>query len=365
MKSIMNSTDINSSLSLENNFFIAIYGAGMVAVSVYYAIKTLCPDWKIVSFIVSSREGNPTSIDRIPVVTLQEWNKKDVRIFIAVPENFHKEIADSLEEKGLHNYVCIDSEKEAELMCRFYETTRQFRCLSSFLQGQDKAELYVGMSKFYKDKELNATYSIPNWVYPVQAGAALTDVSVALLKDNVGDNISLKNVNYCELTAMYWLSKHISSEYMGLLHYRRMLDVKEEDLYRLREGDVDVILPYPTVHYPNIGEHHKRYLKESDWDAMVQALKEVSPEYYVHFEEVFRGQYFYNYNMLIAKEQVFKDYCNWLFPILERTEELSIPKGNERADRYIGYMGENLTTLYFMVNKDRLNVVHTGRKMLI
>ena len=98
---------------------------------------------------------------------------------------------------------------------------------------------------------------------------------------------------------------------------------------------------------------------------MVQALKEVSPEYYEHFEEVFQGQYFYNYNMLIAKEQVFKDYCNWLFPILERTEELSVPRGSERADRYIGYMGENLTTLYFMVNKDKLTIAHTGRKMLV
>ena len=233
------------------------------------------------------------------------------------------------------------------------------------MQGAERAELFVGMSKFYKDRELNGTYFISDWVHPVQAGAALTDVCVADIQDNAGENISSKNVNYCELTAMYWLSKHISSEYMGLFHYRRMLDVKEDDLYRLREGDVDVILPYPTVHYPNIGEHHKRYLKEADWDAMVQALQEVSPEYYEHFEEVFKGQYFYNYNMLIAKEQVFKDYCDWLFAILERTEELSVPKGCERADRYIGYMGENLTTLYFMVNKDKLNIVHAGRKMLI
>lgn len=33
-----------------------------------------------------------------------------------------------------------------------------------------------------------------------------------------------------------------------------------------------------------------------------------------------------------------------LFPILERTEQLSIPRGWERCDRYIGYLGENLMT---------------------
>lgn len=364
-KSIMSNKTINSIQNPKSNTLIAIYGAQMVAVSIYYAIKTLYPDWQIVFFIVTSKEGNPENIDGVPVVTLQEFDRKDVQILIAVPENFHKEIADSLEEKGLPNYVCIDSEKEAEWMRKFYEKTGQIQVLSSFSQGKNKAELFVGMSKFYKDRELKGSYVIPDWVHPVQAGAALTDVCVAFLQDDSGENISLKNVNYCELTAMYWLSKHISSEYMGLFHYRRMLNVKEEDLYRLSEGQVDVILPYPTVHYPNILEHHKRYLRESDWDAMVQALKEVSPEYYEHFEEVFQGQYFYNYNMLIAKEQVFKDYCNWLFPILERTEELSVPRGSERADRYIGYMGENLTTLYFTVNKDKLTIAHTGRKMLI
>lgn len=144
-----------------------------------------------------------------------------------------------------------------------------------------------------------------------------------------------------------------------------MLDVKKEDLLRFDKNDIDVVLPYPTVHYPNINEHHKRYLKQQDWDAMMQALKELAPEYAKRLPEIFEKQFFYNYNMLIAKEKVFKDYCDWLFPILQRTEELSVPKGSERADRYIGYLGENLTTLYFMVNADKLKIVHTGRLMLI
>ena len=68
---------------------------------------------------------------------------------------------------------------------------------------------------------------------------------------------------------------------------------------------------------------------------------------------------------MIARKEIFQNYCNWLFPILERTEELSEPKGNERADRYIGYLGENLTTLYFMYHKKDLNIVYTGRRMLL
>lgn len=344
---------------------VAIYGAQMVGVSVYYAIKTLYLDCEILTFIVSSREGNPTFVDEVPVVTLQEFDNRDMQILIAMPENFHQEIKISLENKGYNNYICIDAEKEALLMKEFYKKTKQFKVLDSYCKGKNKVDVFVGMSKFYKDRKLKGHYVMPEWVYPIQAGADLTDICVANLQDNEGDNISLKNVNYCELTAMYWLSKHISQEYMGLFHYRRMLDLTEEDLYRLCSKEIDVVLPYPTVHYPNILEHHKRYLKEEDWNAMIQALEEVAPEYAEKMLEVFEGKYFYNYNMLIAKEEVFKDYCNWLFPILARTEELSVPKGSERCDRYIGYMGENLTTLYFMVNKNKLKIVHTGRKMLI
>lgn len=346
---------------------IAIYGAQMVAVSVYYAIKTLYSDVEVLAFIVSNRESNPAEIDGIAVVTLDEYEcngNKSSKILIAVPENFHAEIIAGLKEKGFEDYICIDSVTEAEIMHKFYTETEQFAILSAFPQGGEKAELFVGMSKFYKDRQLNKTYVLPDFVYPVQAGAALTDIQVADDRDDVGENISHKNVNYSELTAMYWIGRHKSSEYMGLFHYRRILDVKEEDLQRLRGNDIDVILPYPTLHYPNIQEHHKRYLKEEDWNAMMQALEESAPDYAKALPKIFEQPFFYNYNMFIAKEHVFKDYCNWLFPILQRTEELSVPKGIERADRYIGYLGENLTTLYFMVHKDELKIAHTGRLML-
>ena len=67
--------------------------------------------------------------------------------------------------------------------------------------------------------------------------------------------------------------------------------------------------------------------------------------------------------MILAKKTILRDYCEWLFPILERTEELSVPKGKDRSDRYIGYMGETLETLYFMKNADKLNIVQTGCKL--
>ena len=40
-------------------------------------------------------------------------------------------------------------------------------------------------------------------------------------KDNEGDNISIKNPRYCELTGIYWAWKNLDSDYLGLVHFRR------------------------------------------------------------------------------------------------------------------------------------------------
>lgn len=232
--------------------------------------------------------------------------------------------------------------------------------------------IQVYMAKFYKDKPLLNEIVLPEWVIPIQAGASLTTERVARVLDCEGENISYKNVNYCELTVLYWIWKNClagsitqQKKYYGLFHYRRWLDIRDKDLRNLNNKNVDVVLPYPTVHEPDIKEHHARYISECDWNAVLQALEELSPEYYAAYDSIFSQEYLYNYNILIAKAEVLEKYCAWLFPILERVEVLSRPKGRDRADRYIGYIGENLLTLYFMFHKRELKIVCTGRVMLL
>lgn len=232
-------------------------------------------------------------------------------------------------------------------------------------------EIEVYMVKFYGDKVLKDKRKLPAWLIPVQAGAELTDKRVAEILDNSGENISYKNGNYCELTVLYWLWKNriilydnALLKYYGLFHYRRWLDIREDDIKRIYQHNVDVVLPFPTVHEPDITEHHERYIRESDWVAVRQTLKELAPEYYKAYDRIFSQPYLYNYNILIAKADIMKKYCEWLFPILERIEELSIPKGSARNDRYIGYIGENLLTLYFMYHEKDYHIVHASRVMM-
>lgn len=355
---------------------IVIYGAQMVAVRVYFALKKLYPNVQVQAFLVSDQTGNPTSIDGIPVMEFKEFSRRDTRILIAAPDVHHGEIIAGLEKRSFTDYQCIDSRTEAKLLEAFYAKEGRFLPLASYperpagdtatlMQMFSGPDIAVYMSKFHKDRPLKSAYEPPCWVHPVQAGASLTDSRIAVLLDNEGDNISMKNPNYSELTASYWVGKHGTADYLGLYHYRRILDITEEDLQRIQANDIDVVLPYPSMHCPDIQEHHRRYLKDADWDAMLLALEELEPSYRKALPKLFEGPYFYNFNMLIARKEIYRQYCDWLFPILARTEELSVPRGCERRDRYIGYLGESLTTLFFLYHEKDFTIAHTGCLMLV
>ena len=55
---------------------------------------------------------------------------------------------------------------------------------------------------------------------PVHAGCEGKE-SIGFQGDNTGDNISLKNPFYCELTCLYWAWKNLGCDFIGLVHYRR------------------------------------------------------------------------------------------------------------------------------------------------
>lgn len=263
----------------------------------------------------------------------------------------------------------LDSERWAELMKLFHIKLGRFLPLSALPVGYNMPFVRIFMAKSDKDKPLKQNVTLPEYVFPLQVGAVCSEARTADLVDSQGDNISDKNGNYSELTGLYWMWKNKLSlngsedgdnrQYYGLSQYRRMLSFSEDDLLRLVDNDVDVVLPYPMPYEPDISAHHNRYLKDDDWEAMLRALKELQPEYADSIAEVMDQQYLYNYNVILAKKPVLREYCEWLFPILMRTEELSDPKGCDREDRYIGYMGETLETLYFMKNVQSLNIVHT------
>ena len=352
-----------------------IFGAQGIALGTCKALQKLNNRGIVKGFAVTKKEYNPDSLNGLPVVELKELRDRiavddwdAVEFLIATPENVQPEIEEILESYGYCHHHRITSEEYASLMELYYASEGAFPLLRPLPLGSRKsfARCLVAVSEV--DKPMRSQVPYEEWMEPIQVGAALGERAIAALRDDKGKNISGKNRNYSELTALYWLWKNrLLGEggghmYYGLMQYRRKLMISDNDLMRLEANGVDVVLPYPMIYEPDISVHPKRYLKEVDWQALLVALQEIHPVYAEAFSEVLAQPYFYNYNIILARKPVLADYCSWLFPVLERVEELSVPKGKDRADRYIGYMGEVLETLYFMYHKDDLHIVHTGCK---
>ncbi len=359
---------------------LLIYGAQGIALGAYKALHRLYPKRPIECFLVTSKENNPKTLAGLPVRELAEYGaqtsrveKSDTVILIATPENVQPEIEELLENHGFHNHQRMDAKRWAELQMLYHAKLGKFQPLVALPVGVQIPFLRVFLAMSHHDKPLRKAWTPPEWMLTVQSGAALTDKRIGTLCDDQGENISGKNGNYSELTTLYWLWRNRltpaapdneRNQYFGLAQYRRILMLSEEDVSRLLDNEVDVILPYPMPYEPDISAHHQRYLKEVDWQALLTALQECQPDYAKALPEVLGQPYLYNYNIIVARKAILRGYCEWLFPILERAEELSVPPGRDRSDRYIGYIAETLETLFFMVNATRYNIVHTGCQFL-
>lgn len=361
---------------------LAIYGAQGYALGACEAIRTLYPKREISCFLVTRMEGNAPVLGGIPVRELSAYaqgmgaeEKREIEVLIATPEQVQPDIEETLENYGFRHHRRLTFARHAELMQLFHARLGRFLPLAALPVGCHMPFVRMYMAKSHVDRPLRDSVPLPDYVFPIQAGTACSSVRVADLTDHTGVHISERNGNYCELTALYWVWKNKmgtdgcadgeEGQYYGLCQYRRGFDLKEDDLLRLSDNDVDVVLPYPLPYEPDIQAHHERYINEADWQALLCALEELQPSYAEAFPGILSQRYLYNYNVILAKKSVLRDYCAWLFPVLMRTEELSVPKGCERSDRYLGYMGETLLTLYFMKNADRLNVVHGECRMRV
>lgn len=360
---------------------LIIYGAQGYALGAYEALKTLYPRRTVSCFLVTKMGTNAPMLGGIPVKEIAVFSegmsddeRRNVEVLIATPENVQPEIEETLENYGFSCHRRLDTKRWEKLMQMFHAKVGRFLPLSALPVGYHMPFIRIYMAKSHVDRPLRNACHLPEYVFPVQVGADCCDVRIADLMDNKGDNISRKNSNYSELTALYWIWKNKlgpeavteggNRQYYGLSQYRRMFDFDTDDLLRLADNDVDVVLPYPLPYEPSIHAHHERYLAEADWNTLLTVLKERQPEYAEAFKGILGDRYLYNYNVILAKKNVLREYCEWLFPLLEEVEERSVPKGCDRHDRYIGYMGETLETLYFMKNADRLNIVHAGCRLL-
>ena len=155
--------------------------------------------------------------------------------------------------------------------------------------------------------------------------------------DDAGDNISLKNPNFCELTGLYWAWKNLPNDYLGLIHYRRFFSVKSraerkknplETLYLTHEeasqllSQYDVIVPSKRNYYiETLYSHYANTLHAEHLDVTREIITEKCGEFLGNFDAVMKQRGGYMFNMFIMSKELVNDYCSWLFPILFELEK--------------------------------------------
>lgn len=213
----------------------------------------------------------------------------------------------------------------------------------------------------------------PDGYVPMQVNCANTGEHWdGYYHDDYGDNISNKNPFYCELSVLYSAWKNCDSPIKGLAHYRRYMssNTKVEfntkvlcDLNRLEDDVIsaseicsliynegnDILLVMPQGPYPKTGRQElERYCYKKDIENLIEVIKKYFSEYYYSLEKVLNSKNLYYFNMLIARKDIFDDYCAWLFDVLWRVEERCDLSGYDTQHKRIyGYFAEVLLNVYF------------------
>lgn len=246
-----------------------------------------------------------------------------------------------------------------------------------------------------------------NDVYlPIHVGKILhPDVKLGIQGDDEGENISCKNPIYCEMTAWYWAWKNLKADYIGLCHYRRyftfdkpsffrnirqhirywyfricgniiqpgktcelssMIQLNSKNLFKdkalifskgiskiLNSDEYDLVIPTPykwsgltnAQYFVGLGREHFQLLSE--------IISNDTPEYFEVYNETMQSNVLYAANMAIFSTDLFEEYCDFVFPVLKRHEELTVKRGwckdliNEKAySRRSGYFAELLTSAF-------------------
>ncbi|MTV83357.1 DUF4422 domain-containing protein [Secundilactobacillus folii] len=227
-----------------------------------------------------------------------------------------------------------------------------------------------------KIKILVATHKLANMpkdldlYLPILVGASRNwHENINFQRDDMGDNISDKNPNYNELTAAYWAWKNLNDvDAIGLVQYRRYLAPKRSvgSANVLRQSQIekmltnyDLILPKKRRYYIETNYTHYVHAHHSEpLDQTREIVKEQYPGYLKSFDHVMKMRSAHMFNMFVMKKNIFDNYCEWMFGILNKLEaRIDVSQYSSQEARAFGYISELLMDVW--VEKNHIKYTET------
>lgn len=227
-----------------------------------------------------------------------------------------------------------------------------------------KTSIYVAChKKFIKPFKYNG------FLKYIEVGRYFHTKKFFRLNDYNGENISHKNLNYNELTALYWIWKNDKkSDMVGLCHYRRyfaspMTNSSKLHKQLLKPKEIMEILKTNDIIAHKIGPFkmscrtristEASHLRPQDINVLTEIISYLYGKKYVDaFNCILDRNWNYLDNMIICNKNLLDTYCQWLFPILEELEkriDLDNLIGQEK--RIFGLWGEYLLNVFIIANE--------------
>ncbi len=241
--------------------------------------------------------------------------------------------------------------------------------------------------RIYTSYHKPAAFLSATSIIPLHVGKANSLNTLCCEGDDRGDNISYKNPFYCELTAQYWAWKNGEpAEYIGFMHYRRHLnfslhqdyaednwgvvveseiDAAYEEKFQLTDAGIERCLQQTDLVLPkawsvlNAGSRNNYIhygasddLHIADYDLALSLLYELYPDYRQSAEIFNQANTGYYTNMFVMKRELFHEYSEWLFSILDLLEKkIAFRNYNVREQRVIGHIAERLFNIFILQKK--------------
>lgn len=195
---------------------------------------------------------------------------------------------------------------------------------------------------------------------PIQVGAAGKE-SLGWQRDDEGDNISVKNPNYCELTALYWAWKNLNADYIGLCHYRRYFTRKEVHSIKEKRNQIltgeewktllnqnSIVIPDKRRYYIETNESHYKHAHHSEGlDVTKDVIQAKYPEYLAAYKTVMQRTWAHMFNMFVMRKDLYDEYMQWMFSILlELEKRLDITNWSVYEARVFGFVSELLLDVW-------------------
>ena len=252
---------------------------------------------------------------------------------------------------------------------KMFSSIQGINCVNGtwFFLNNRKSE---NLSIFVVTHKKYSLENLPRGYVTIHAGRELGK-DLGYIGDNTGDNISKLNPYLNELTAMYWIWKNTSHDYVGTAHYRRFFSnqysykFSEESILTaqqayelLREYDIIIGTEGLNVNTQNtlvtvIDSDGDTVLANKAFDIMRNMLKIYQPAYLDAFDKIRYSQGFFYCNMLITRKHIYDAFCEWLFSFVLPTAEeflktVPVEQLDSKRKRILGFCAERMMSVWLL-----------------